>query len=341
MTPVPTPTLPPALQHCLQAATRVPDTPTLELWLAQWRALVGSQPTPIAQALLGGFQADRLAWAFAAGYQAAMHQLLPGNAAHETPGALLAMCLSEAGGNRPRDLLTRATPQADGTWLLHGDKSWATFGADCSELLVIALRDDGQTGDRPHLCALRVPANTPGVHLDTRPATTLVPELPHAVLALRSVRLPSTALLPGDGFADYGKPFRTLEDTLVTAATLAWLLREARARDWPAALREQLTAALALLCTLDAAAASATAHGAVPELAAARATGHLALAGALHWARQLYDQAGARWAAAGDDPAAQRWQRDANLLGVAAQARRLRAEAAWAKLAGPLEAEAG
>ena len=45
---------------------------------------------------------------------------------------------------------------------------------------------------------------------------------------LADVKLPAAARLAGDGFSDYGKPFRTLEDLYVGAAVLAWLLRDPR-----------------------------------------------------------------------------------------------------------------
>ena len=319
----------PAIDHCLRAPTSAPATATLADWLPAWQQCVAQGTNPMALALQGGFAADRLAWAFGAGYQAALRALLPDSAPHE----LLALCLTETGGNRPRDLRCTATPLDDGRWRLHGDKRWATFGTAATTLLVIAVRGlspqpggpavadaEGLPLPHPQLLALRVPGDAPGVQLSGMPATGLVPELPHARLSLQQVLLPAGACLPGDGFSDYGKPFRTLEDLYVNAAVLAYLLREARARGWPAALRERLAATLALLASLAAA----------PPAAAAT---HVALAGALDWARQTCAEAHALWATSPDDPAAQRWQRDVKLLGVAGAARTQRAARAWERLA--------
>ncbi len=112
----------------------------------------------------------------------------------------------------------------------------------------------------------------------------LRPELPHdSMVALcvteeagnrpRDIRTTITpqAPLPGAGYDCYVKPFRTLEDVHVTLAVLSYVLREARARGWPGALREQLVALLSLLLLL------------APEDASAAST-HVALAGALRWA---------------------------------------------------------
>lgn len=318
----------PAIAHCLRAPCAVPITATLADWLPGWQQRVDQGDGPMALALHGGFGADRLAWAFGAGYQAALRALLPDSA----PQELLALCLTETTGNRPRDLRCIATALPDGRWLLQGDKRWATFGAAATTLLVIAVQGPAAAPGaaapaeglppppRPRLLALRVPRDASGVLVSGMPATGLVPELPHARLALQQVLLPAEACLPGDGFTDYGKPFRTLEDLYVNAAVQAYLLREARARSWPAALRERLAASLALLATL-------------ADAPPAAATTHVALAGALDWAHQTHAEVHTLWAAIPDDPAAGRWQRDARLLAVAGAARTTRATRAWERLA--------
>jgi hypothetical protein len=164
-----------------------------------------------------------------------------------------------------------------------------------------------------------VPAGTPGLVLQDMPATPFVPEVPHARVQLDDVRLPEAALLPGDGYTEFVKPFRTLEDTHVTAAVLAYLLREARARGWPAEWRERLLAALMALSAIGARRADASAT-------------HLALEGALRWAHRLYAEADALWAGEADEAAA-RWRRDVALFEVAGAARARRATLAWERLA--------
>jgi hypothetical protein len=99
----------------------------------------------------------------------------------------------------------------------------------------------------------------------------------------------------------------------------AYLLREARARQWPAAFREDCFATLALLFNL------------ATEEPRAAAT-HIALAGALRFAHRLYADATTLWAGAGADPGASRWRRDADLFRVAAAARDQRAVRAWERL---------
>lgn len=312
----------PALIHALQAAPQARAIDDVAAWWATWPGLVHGARDTAALALAGGFAADRVAWAFASGYQAALRALVP-----DLPDMVMAaLCVTEAEGNRPRDIRSRIMPLAHGGWQLDGAKRWTTLGPAGTLLLVAAALappvDAAQA--RPQLRVLRVPVPSAGLQVHTMPPTRFVPEVPHATLQMQAVQLPAAAMLPGDGYSDYVKPFRTLEDTHVTLAVLAYLLREARARAWPEAYREQLVAALALLADLALADAQAPAT-------------HVALAGALRLAHTLYAQAEPLWAAAGD-AAAQRWQRDAALFAVAGAARQQRAASAWRRLASDLSA---
>lgn len=306
-----------ALRHVLIADPQARPQPTVTDWWPQrpWASAAGTEP--LAMALLGGFAADRVAWAFASGYQAALRALCP-----DLPGdALAAFCVTEESGNRPRDIRSALTAQPGGGWQLDGAKRWTTLGPSGSLLLIAAALSPQAGDERPQLRLLRVPVPTPGLAITPMPATRFVPEVPHATLRMHNVQLPAEALLPGDGYARYVKPFRTLEDLHVTLAVLAYLLREARARAWPEAFREQLVAVMALLATL------------AVEDVQAPAT-HVALAGALQLAHASYAQAQPLWAAAGgSDEAAQRWQRDAALFAVAGAARQQRAATAWQRLA--------
>jgi hypothetical protein len=186
-------------------------------------------------------------------------------------------------------------------------------------LLVVGVMPPAADAARPRLKVAQVPSGAAGLTLLPMPETRFVPEVPHARVQLDAVRVEGSALLPGDGYEAYVKPFRTLEDAHVALAVLAYLLREARARAWPADFAERLCALLVALAELAAAPAAAAAT-------------HVALAGALAFAQQLYAQADTLWAGLGDEPAAQRWLRDAALFGVASSARGLRAARAWERL---------
>jgi len=307
----------PAIEHCLRADPRAEAVEAVAGWRPRWRSMATAAPS-IERAIGGGFAADRVAWAFASGYQAALRALLP-----EIPGdALAAFCVTEEAGNRPRDIQTTITQLGDGSVSISGAKRWTTLGPDSTLLLVVG-RESGignAVGERPRLRVARVPSDAPRVTLVAMPATRFVPEVPHARVTLAEVRLPAAALLPGDGYDAFVKPFRTIEDTHVTAAVLAYLLREARSRSWPTGLCDRLVATLSVLVAVAAGRADSAAD-------------QVLLEGALAWAHRVYEEAGALWLQAGDDPAAARWQRDAALFEVAGAARVRRAARAWQRLA--------
>lgn len=302
---------------CLTAPTTVPELASVAQWRQQWQHTAEAGGSPFDLAVRGGYAADRLAWAFASGHQAAMRALLPAL----PPAQILCFCLTEPAGNRPRDL--RTVCRADGAegFVVDGDKRWVTLGTANDVYLVMAVQHGPQApGEPATLRLLHITADSPGLQATAMPPTRFTPEMPHAELQLRGVRVTASALLPGDGWTAYGKPFRTLEDTHIAAATLAWLLREGRARAWPADFLQRTLALLQALRGLAAAPADAAAN-------------HVALAGALAWAQQLYGEAGTLWAAGPDDAAAQRWQRDAPLHTLASGVRAQRATRAWQRLA--------
>jgi acyl-CoA dehydrogenase len=313
----------PALAACLQTPTSTRPIVDVTAWWPLWQSLDPGGAGPAALAIAGGFAADRVGWAFASGYQAALRALLPAL----PRDTLAAFCVTEADGNRPRDIRTTITPQPDGMLRIDGAKRWTTLGPAGTLLLVVGALPASADAARPAIRVARVPVPSPGLELQSMPPTRFVPEVPHAQVLLGDVRVGADALLPGDGYDAYVKPFRTIEDQHVTLAVLAYLLREARSRRWPEAFAEQLVAAIALLAQL------ADDDARAPQT-------HIALAGALHFAHRLYADALPLWATAGADAAAQRWQRDAALFDVAGQARQLRAARAWERL-GPAEAAAG
>jgi acyl-CoA dehydrogenase len=305
----------PTLGSCLLAPTQARTVDDVADWWQVWLSVDTADAGPASLAVAGGFAADRVGWAFTSGYQAALRALVP-DLPHDT---LAAFCVTEAEGNRPRHIRTTIAPQPDGTLRIDGAKRWTTLGPASTQLLIVGALPAPAGATQPMLRVARVPVPTPGLVLQPMPPTRFVPEVPHAQVLMQDLRVGADALLPGDGYDAYVKPFRTIEDLHVTLAVLAYLLREGRSRRWPAAFNEQLVAVLGLLLQLAGEDARA-------------APMHIALAGALRIAHRLYADASLLWGAAGTEPAAQRWQRDAPLFEVAGSAREQRAERAWERL---------
>lgn len=299
--------------YLLKAPVAARECPDVAAWWPRHRELAAVWRNPMDRAIVGGFSADRVGWAFASGYQAALHALFP-NAPEDR---IAALCVTEAAGNSPKAI--KSTLRRDGDlWLLNGAKRWTTLGP-CDGLFFVAARDAAACGERAVIRIARVASDAPGVTVTPMPPTGFVPEVPHAQLQFENVHLANDALLPGDGYTDYVKRFRTVEDLHVNAAVAAYLVREARRLAWPVAWIER---AAALLHGLRAIAG---------EDNSAPAT-HIALAGALAQATALIEATEPFWNAAGQDPAVSRWRRDRELFAVASSARAQRTIRAWQQL---------
>jgi len=285
-------------------------------WWPRHRAIVAEHPDPIHQAIVGGFVADRVGWAFASGYQAALRALV-----HDLPAdRICALCVTEEAGNTPKAIKT--TLRRNGSdYVLDGSKRWTTLGPE-GALFLVAARDAEAAGERPSLRVARVAADAPGVSVETMPPTRFVPEVPHARLRFEAVRLDESALLPGDGYDQYVKRFRTVEDIHVQAAVLSYLMREAQRLSWPEGWIERLSALLSAL-------------GKLSDMPPENAETHISLAGALAISAGLIGESEPFWLKTASDPAALRWARDRELLEVASGAREQRTRRAWEALRRP------
>jgi len=264
-------------------------------------------PPALAGACLVAACTDRLGVAFAAGYQAGLHALVPGLA----PGQLASLCVTEEHGNSPSAIQCELR---DGR--LFGDKRFATLGP-VADLLLVLARDGVREDGRPRLRVLRIDPRAEGVTIDLLAPTRFVPEVPHARLRLQGVLAPEERVVPGDGWDDVVRPFRTVEDLYVGACSLAFALSTSRRAGLPS-ITEACAALLASTTSL------ARRPPADPAL-------HLAVAGLLPLVRGQLEQL-----AAADplpDPVRELLRRDLPLLAVAEPARRARTERARTLLA--------
>ncbi|MEO7331905.1 MAG: acyl-CoA dehydrogenase family protein [Minicystis sp.] len=303
-----------ALALLLTATAEVAPIASIAAWWERHRALAARGHAPIDLALLGGFGADRLGYAFSSGYQAALRALVP-----DLPSdRLVSLCVTERGGASPKAITTTLTPRAEGGHRLDGAKRWTTLAAEGGLFLVAARQGEDAQG-RPRLRVARVGSSASGVHVDAMPETPFVPEIPHAELRFEGVAVREEDLLPGDGYERYVRPFRTVEDVHVNAALLGYLMGEARRNGLDRALIERLAAAVVALRGLSAGDPSA------PAL-------HVTLGGLLRTQSALVEEIDAAWGAK-VSPTHARWQRDRVLLQVAENARTQRLARAWERIA--------
>ncbi len=296
------------LLRCVLDA-RPPAADTLATWWAATKAIRAPFDAPVDRAIVGGAWADRLGFAFAGGYQAALQVLVPEH------GGIGALCVTEAKGNAPKHIETTLVATANG-YELSGTKKWSTAAPLATHLLVAATA--GRDGEgRNQIRLVRVPADAPGVTLQPSSAP-FVPEIPHAEVTLEKVLVREQDLLPGDGYSEYVKPFRTIEDAHVHAALVGYLIGVGRRHAFVRELVEQLVA-------------SAVAVRAIALADPKSPMTHFALAGSIAQIGKLVGETERAWDAAPDEEYT-RWKRDRPLLGVAQAARTTRRENAWASL---------
>jgi acyl-CoA dehydrogenase len=304
------------LRFLLMTPSQPGSLGSLDDWWRQHLGLTSRFPATVDLALAGGFLADRLGFAFASGYHAALRSLFP----HMPPDHRAALCATEAGGAHPSAIQTRLSgAHGEGPLRLSGSKAFVTLGTEAETLFIVASEGLDEQG-RNRLRVVMIDARREGVHFNALPPAPFVPEIPHAELELRDVAVSPEEVLPGDGYTRYLKPFRTVEDCHVHAAFLGWVLQVARRSGWPERVQDE---ALALAVAIRGLAQSDPTSPAV----------HVALGGALELCQRLVKGLEEWWPQA-DALTRERWERDKGLLGVAGKARAKRREVARQRLAG-------
>ena len=282
-------------------------------WQHQFATLSTHWNHPADCAIAGGFCSGSVGMAFSFGYQNALRALAPAQVQQQRAS----FCVTEKGGNSPASIQTTLTPHPDGHWILNGQKSFVT-GAEQSQLLLVAATTGLDSAQRNRLALVAVETNQAGIAIERLPDLPFAPDVSHGRASFTNVEVSADQLLPGDGYADYVKPFRTIEDIHVSAALLGYLLQIARRHDWPETAQESLVALIVM-------------HRALAAMSPRSGTTHIALAGARHqletWLRQHQDEWSRVPAAIADA-----WRRDAVLLDVAAKAGTQRTLAAWKRL---------
>ena len=304
------------LDHLLRHSPKSPDPiPDFKAWKKAWLSLAPKWEKPMDRALAGGLSADRPAWAFAAGYQAAIQSLTDPFGLNDI-ATISAVCITEKDGAHPARIASRLVPipGKPGAWRLDGHKTFVSGGTEAGVLWVAATTGKTAQGHN-QLRLARVPARTAGVIRSPMPLLGLVPEMPHAEVRFESVVIPDESLLPGDGYLKAVKPFRTVEDLHVTAAFLAWLFSVGRRADWPGEILETILSLI--VC--------ARGLGLATPLSSHV---HIALGGLLGQVHHLLAEIEPMWDDTDPDTRAW-WRRDRKILSFAEGARRIRRVKAW------------
>jgi len=264
-------------------------------------------------AVTGGFFADRVAFAFAAGYHAALHKLVPGL----PHGTVVSLCVTEKDGNHPRAIKSRLEPVKGNdapAWRLNGKKQFVTCAAEAELLLAAASTGTGRDG-KNRLKLVVLERHMPGIGIEVMKDLPFVPEISHGTVQLNDVVIEDSNILPGDGYTSYIKPFRTLEDLHVNGAILGYLFRTAMQFNWPRETGEHI------LCLITTAAALSDSD---PSLASL----HIVTAGFLAQTKRLIADIEPLWNNVGHGIKTA-WDRDKALMDIAENARTRRLHTAW------------
>lgn len=265
-------------------------------WWASTAEIRRANPHSIDRAIALGRRADRFGAAFFGGYTSAITAL------DQSITGIGALCATEEGGGHPRAIQTTL---ADG--LLNGTKHFVSGGTLATDLLVVAKI--GERDGRPELKVARIKANASGVKLEDGLVLDFVPEIPHGAVTFSNARV--DAVLEGDGYERYLKPFRTIEDLHVFGALAACLV----ANGAPQTTAERLEATLAAIRHL------ARQSPSSPET-------HIALAGVLALARETI---AAMDLSGFSEEFRTRFERDKPLLKIAEKVREQRRAKAWSE----------
>ncbi len=268
---------------------------------------------PVDRAVIGGFLADRTAYAFAAGYESGLRRLVP-----TLPDrAIVSFCVTEDKGGHPSSIQsTLNEPGPSNSWTLNGSKKFITM-ANEAELLLVAASTGATPDGKNRIRMALVDRNAPGVTVSVMTGLPFLPEISHGTVAFSDVPVEAGYILPGDGYSGYIRPFRTIEDLHVFAAIAGFFFRIASLYRWPRPVMEQTTGLIVCARTL------ALDNPSSPAV-------HIALGGLHRQITALLESSSGYWDLV-DEKTRAGWERDRALLKVAETARTKRLETAWSR----------
>lgn len=301
------------LSHLLRSDPAPLDT-ALSSWWSAAAPIRERFDDTVERALALGLVAPSVGAAFVGGYRSALHRMVPWLGRHTRA----ALCASELRGAHPKHIETRVVALRDGL-RLNGTKRYVTGARDADQLLVLAVTSVDADG-RNLFSIIKVAPDAPGVTFEEMPATPFVPDVSHASVTFTKVHVAPEDKLYGDGWTEFVKPFRTVEDLHVQAAVTGLLLGVLRRHAGPENVFERLAAHALTLRALS-----------VTTLN--EPTTHVALAGSFSNLDAIIEALDAWWPTAPSE-LSESWTRDRMLLTVARNAREARRVKAWSALRG-------
>ena len=176
-------------------------------YFAAWLAHAGALDQWLPMAVTGGALADRLAWVFAAAYQAACRHAFPAAARD----GWLAFVASEANDDPTRPPVV--LEESGAAYRMSGWKTW-TAGASCVTRLIV------KAGRGPQTRYVQVDREAPGFTLHWAKPARFLPELVQGQACFDATPLGQDAVLDGAG----ARQFSLLEPAYLYGAFAGFVL---------------------------------------------------------------------------------------------------------------------
>jgi acyl-CoA dehydrogenase len=199
---------------------------------------------------------------------------------------------------------------------IDGHKKFISM-ADYADILFVAVNAGAGSDGRKRIRIAVIDPGLEGVRIERMPELPFIPEVGHAEVFLKNVMISADALLPGDGYTAYIKPFRSVEDIQIFAAVTGYLYRITSEYRWDLTFREELLEVISSLKVM-------SMEDALSESL------HIALAGLITRFGRFLEAAESQWSQV-DEGIRALWERDRKLLDVAGTLRKKRLSRAWEK----------
>lgn len=290
--------------------------PSIKAWKKKHDTHTCIWSEPIDRAVAGGFLADRVAYAFAAGYNAALQKLMPSLPMDAIP----AICVTEKHGAHPGSIQTWIVKtdrqqETGGVWQLSGYKQFVTSAEDATHFLVAASAGKDENG-RNRIRLVCVEHGMQG--LSVKPMESplpFIPEIGMGTMQMENIAIEDSRILPGDGYRDYVKPFRVIEELHIRGAMMGYLYRISCVFDWPQKIKEHLFSLITAIKSLN-------------MIPPDRPHGHIVLEGIFGQMKRMMQDIDPLWEKLPEETRAM-WYRDRVIVDMADKIRAKRLANAW------------
>ena len=286
--------------------------PTFEKWQKFIKKNNQNWANPVDKAISEGFLSDRIAYAFYAGIQAAFYYLLP----ELEKDTVLGFCVSEQHGSHPGKIKTilKKIPNSE-MWCINGQKQFVSCALYADQLLVAASKGTDNKNQNI-LKVVLLKSNIKGLKIKPMDNIPFIPEISHGIITFDNVIIDKSQILLEDGYKNYIKPFRTIEDICIYAAFSGYLFKAACKFRWSKKIKEQI---LFLLTGIRSISFFDFKDPAV----------HIILGGFEYQLNNLIQELSSHWNQ--EDKEHIRWYRDYTVFNIAKNTKAKRLAAAWTK----------